>query len=164
MKLATRIGVLGVVALAGIGGAAWATGGASAAESGPPAIEETHDYPLADKILAEKGIRLLKGDGHILLVDCASAPASELIRVDSTAGGANAGTHCFRARGGKGYVTLELPEVFVIKAGTAHSIAAKIDDDGVEKAVAIAKNEWKPIAVDPSDDKGATLLEIRTTA
>jgi hypothetical protein len=43
------------------------------AEEGPGYAIEDYGYPNADKILADRGIRLKRGDGHITLADCASA-------------------------------------------------------------------------------------------
>ena len=42
------------------------------AEEGPGYAIEDFGYPNADKILAEQNIALKRGDGHILLADCAS--------------------------------------------------------------------------------------------
>ncbi|MGO4463813.1 hypothetical protein AB4039_42145, partial [Streptomyces sp. M-16] len=44
----------------------------SVADEGPGYAIEDFGYPNADKILAERGITLKRGDGHIVLADCAS--------------------------------------------------------------------------------------------
>ena len=45
----------------------------------PPALVEDYAYPGADRILTEKGIKLKRGDGRILLADCDQA--AQQIRV-----------------------------------------------------------------------------------
>src|SRR5262249_5888829 len=57
------------VTLAGISVAAADDPPQPPADSAPPAAVEDYGYPGADHVFAEKGIRLKRGDGHILLAD-----------------------------------------------------------------------------------------------
>src|SRR5688572_122824 len=84
---------------------------ARAQPSEPLPLAELFAYPGAERILAERGIRLLTGDGHIFLADCASA-APDLVRVFSR----QAGEVCFDIQGSIGYLAMELPETYLIRA------------------------------------------------
>lgn len=163
MWLLSRPRVLGVlggaVVLAGLSGFASANTRLLAADPPPqlqPGIEENYDHPNADNILAERSIRLLKGDGHILLVECDSADVVEVLSRRS-------GKFCFQVKGAQGYLTLELPETYLIK-GDNHSLAAKVTIDGKTETVAVKKNQWTPVGEGSSPNSGpATLLEIRAS-
>ena len=65
-----------------------------------PSLEETYDYPGADAILAGRGIRLIKGDGHITLATCASGTGQAEVWSRSK------GQFCFRITGSSGWLTL----------------------------------------------------------
>ncbi|MEV6358651.1 hypothetical protein AB0M40_38945, partial [Streptomyces hydrogenans] len=77
MKLATRI--IATACTAGLAAVVWTTSSAgrsagnteAVADAAPGYAVENYDYPNADKILAEKNIVLKRGDGHIVLADCA---------------------------------------------------------------------------------------------
>lgn len=128
----------------------------------PPSAVEDLGYPGADKILAEKGIKLKKGDGRILLADC--DPAAQQIRVltvgDPAAGRAD--TYCFRAIGSTGRLTLELPRVFGLETAD-HPIAADITADGRTTSVAVAKNDWASVGEGTTGGPRSTLVELRVT-
>ncbi len=164
MWLLSRPRVLGgAVVLAGLSGFASATPRLLAADPPPqlqPGIEENYDYPYADNIFAEKGLRLLKGDGHILLADCGSADVVRVLSFSSR------GELCFQVKGAQGYLTLELPKTYLIKddRGDNHSLSAKVTVDGKTESVAVKKNEWTPVGQGRSPTSGpATLLEIRAS-
>lgn len=150
----------GAVVFAGTSGFASATTRLLAAAPPPqlqPGLEENYDYPNAGNLLAEKKLRLLKGDGHILLVDCGGA---DLVEVLSRSGG----RFCFQVKGAQGYLTLELPETYLIKGGN-HPLTAKVTIDGETKTVTVKKNEWAPVGEGSSPNSGpATLLEIRSSS
>ncbi|MEU3923511.1 hypothetical protein AB0E79_36580, partial [Streptomyces sp. NPDC029004] len=71
---AAAAGALAWLALAGAAAETGGTGEAATpvADEAPGYAVEDFNYPLADKILAEKNIVLKRGDGHITLADCAS--------------------------------------------------------------------------------------------
>ncbi|BCJ56720.1 hypothetical protein Jiend_01420 [Micromonospora endophytica] len=46
----------------------------SSAEDTPPSIVEDFSYPGNAEILSSSGIKLIKGDGRIMLADCGSNP------------------------------------------------------------------------------------------
>ncbi|MFF4830629.1 hypothetical protein [Streptomyces sp. NPDC001315] len=150
------------------GGLAWAalasgiqgeTGGpaVAVADEAPGYAVEDFDYPQADKILAEQGIVLKRGDGHIVLADCASQTGLLEIYARSS------DKVCFRVTGTSGYLTLEIPSVYAIKG---NDYAAQVDmtvaDE--EQSYDIAKNTWTAVG-ESADEQGREfmLVEIRTS-
>ncbi|MER7763709.1 hypothetical protein [Streptomyces sp. NPDC097619] len=162
MAAATAAGALAWFAATGVG--APATDAATAdsvamqriAEEGPGYAIEDFGYPNADKILTEQNITLKRGSGHILLADCASA--ANLLEVWSR----SKEKICFRVTGA-GYLTLEIPSVFVIKG---NDYAARVDMKvgAEEKSWDITKNSWTAVG-ESADEQGRDfmLMEIRTS-
>ncbi|WP_454345438.1 hypothetical protein [Streptomyces canus] len=166
-RLALRaLGAAAVGALAWIAVATSIPGGASH-EAGPAVLVagetpgyavEDFNYPLADKILAEKKILLKRGDGHITLADCVSgAGLLEIMARDK------ADKICFKVVGDSGWLTLEIPAVYAIK-GNDYTTAVDMTVGAEEKSFDILKNSWTPVgeAADP-DGRDHMLIEIRSS-
>ncbi|MFF4583807.1 hypothetical protein ACFY15_36510 [Streptomyces sp. NPDC001373] len=155
---------LGAGALAWFAIAGGAAGGAAAdgaamksiADEGPGYAIEDFGYPNADKILAERGITLKRGDGHIVLADCGSA--TDLLEVWSRAND----KICFRVTGTTGYLTLEIPAVFAVK-GNSYSAQVDMTTGTEQKKYDVNKNAWTPVG-ESADEQGRDfmLMEIRT--
>jgi hypothetical protein len=121
-----------------------------------PGLEEDYDYPSADSIFAARGVRLLKGNGHLLLVECGGAGLVEVLSRSK-------GKVCFRVKGAKGLLTLELPETYLIK-GDNHTLSVKVIVAGETQTVAVKPDEWVPVGEGTSPESApATLLEIRAS-
>ncbi|MEU6073574.1 hypothetical protein [Micromonospora sp. NPDC047074] len=150
-------GLAGILAIGLVGGAgSWA---AAAEPTEMPSIEEDFSYPGADAILAEKGIKLVKGSGTITLVDCPGALTAELIWVNTLNG-----YICFKAKSNVGYLTMEIGEVFSIR-GDNNNGSATVTVDEETETVQLVKGAWRGVGVGEDETKGlATLLEIRLTA
>lgn len=121
-----------------------------------PGIEEDFTYPGADKIFAERGIRLLKGDGHILLVECDNSAG--LVKVWSPF---STEPSCFRVIRAPGLLTLELPEVYGIRAGQ-QSLAAVVTINGTTETISVEQERWAPVGVG-ANMAPATLIELRAS-
>ncbi|MEU4269025.1 hypothetical protein [Streptomyces sp. NPDC026092] len=128
------------------------------AEEEPGYAVEDFGYPNADKILAERKITLKRGDGHILLADCGSAP--DLMEVWTRQ---DEERFCFKITGNQGYLALELPAVFSIK-GNNYSAEVDMTVGTEEKSFDIKKNTWTPVgeSVDPQA-RDFMLMEIRAS-
>ncbi|MFD9483592.1 hypothetical protein ACFWBX_06225 [Streptomyces sp. NPDC059991] len=130
----------------------------------PPSSVERFTYPDAAKVLAEKGIKLIKGDGHLLLADCnASAPQIKVRSVaDQTTG--RAPLYCFTASSKSGFLALELPRVTSLETAD-HPISANLTADGLTKTIDVAADDFKPVGEGdvPSGAKRSTLVELRIT-
>ncbi|WP_158888833.1 hypothetical protein [Amycolatopsis anabasis] len=134
------------------------SGNVSSAEDTPPPTEENYDYPGAEKIFQERGILLRKGDGHILLVDCGNR--NDLVEAWSR----SKGRFCFQVSGSTGYLSMELPQAYLLKADS-HVIQATITIKDRTDSVTVPKTEFKSIGegADPNSPP-ATLLELKATA
>ncbi|MGW6971208.1 hypothetical protein [Streptomyces sp. NPDC054952] len=172
MNMKARGTILRIVGAAmGAGALAWAavaggaTGGSGAegistksiADEGPGYAVEDFAYPNADKILAEKKIKLKSGNGNILLAECTGAP--ELMEVFSHVNE----KVCFRVTGDKGYLSLEIPAVFGIK-GNNFAAQVEMSAGSEEKTFNVDKNTWTAVG-ETADEQGRDfmLLEIRTS-
>ncbi|MFD4790329.1 hypothetical protein ACFWN1_25390 [Streptomyces sp. NPDC058459] len=160
-----------VGAAAGAGALAWVAiaGGTSGgtgtdkiatqavADEGPGYAVEDFAYPNADKILAEKNIKLKKGNGHILLADCGSEEG--LLEVYSRINE----KVCFKVTGTSGYLSLEIPAVFGVK-GNDYASTVDMTAGTEEKTFTVDKNTWTPVG-ETADEQGRDfmLLEIRTS-
>ncbi|WP_370969350.1 hypothetical protein [Amycolatopsis sp. cg9] len=155
MKSVNRpFGALVLTAAALVAGPTAAT---AAADDTPPPIVEDYDYPGADQIFAEHGIRLLKGDGHILFADCATS--GNRVEVWSRT---NDATFCFRVTANKGYLSLDLAKVYLIKADD-HALKATMIVKGVPKVVDIEKNSWTSVGEGADPQNGpSSLVELNS--
>ncbi|WFF00295.1 hypothetical protein [Micromonospora sp. WMMD964] len=139
----------------------------SAAEDTPPSIVEDYSYPGAAQVLAQRGIKLIKGDGHITLVSCGSTPnnpPADLILVQSNDLTLPAGINfCFKATGTTGLLTMEIPQVYFVRGDSTRTIAAKVevkDEPTVVEVEEVIPAEWQPVGV--GQGRGdATILELR---
>lgn len=128
----------------------------------PPVAVEDFNYPGAADIQATRGIKLKRGDGHILLVDCDTT--RDQIRVysveDDTVG--REGNYCFQATAKTGYLTLELPRVFALETGE-HPISADLTANGETTTVNVAKDAFESVGEGTVGGARSVLVEIRVT-
>lgn len=145
-----------------VGALAWlasAQGGADSeavAGEAPGYTVEDFDYPQADKILAEQGITLKRGDGHIVLADCASQTG--LLEVWAR----SKDKICFRVTGDSGYLTMEIPSVYGVK-GNDYATQVDMTVGAEEKSFDVAENAWTAVG-ESADEQGREfmLVEIRS--
>ncbi|GGR72213.1 hypothetical protein GCM10010169_15190 [Micromonospora fulviviridis] len=161
MKVLPWVGAAALIA----GGAVVIPATMSTAADTQPSLEEDFNHPGAAQILAEHGLKLYKGDGHIMWtasrsmdddVQCAAGEIQVEQIVDF------AGTfHCFKILGGSGYLTLEIPGTFGIRGGTETVEATANLPEGQEKFT-IPPNQSVPIRPGTgSEPPQAVLVEIR---
>ncbi|MFE0737469.1 trypsin-like serine protease [Streptomyces sp. NPDC058855] len=128
-----------------------------------PFAFEDGAYPNAEQILAERGIKLIRGDGNVLLADC--DPNAKQIRVmavkDSSVN--REGTYCFVSRASTGLLTLELDRVFAIDAADQPLSASLTAADGTSKTVTIAKDGYASVGEGQAGGTRSKLVEIRVT-
>ncbi|MFC5145827.1 hypothetical protein [Streptomyces aureoversilis] len=120
-----------------------------------PFAIETFQYPDGAKISQEKGIVLGKGDGRILLTDCAAYD----IKIDSLVGQKD---FCFSVKGRQGYLAVEIADAFGIWTKD-HPVKATIRSDGKDSSIDVAKNEFQPFGQAGKTRQRALLLELRVT-
>lgn len=129
----------------------------TAADATPGYAVEDFNYPQADKIYAEQGILLKRGDGHIVLADCVSDTGQLQVWVRSKA------NVCFNVTGDSGWLTLELPSVYGIK-GNDYTTQVDMTTGTEEKSFDIPKNTMASVG-ETADEQGRKfmLVEIRTS-
>ncbi|GAA1270817.1 hypothetical protein GCM10009665_68920 [Kitasatospora nipponensis] len=138
--------------------AGWsATVPATAAETAGVSAVENFSYPGAAKILADRGITLKAGDGHIVLADCASGTG--LVQLFSRS--ATPSEVCFQITGPTGYLSLEIPQIYNIK-GDDHAIKATLNTAGTVTSIDLPKNTWTPVGEGNAND-ATTLVELNAT-
>jgi hypothetical protein len=191
MKLTHALKIVGAVVagavtattlVTAVGGAAvaaaWAGGTpdaqgpitAATADEMPPIIE-TFEYPNAEQIFQRTGVRLVRGDGHVVIADCQTPPVNNLgvIKVRTTEiATIDNGVVCFKVLNSTGFLQLEVPAVYEIrgdgqKSGTGHNITAIVKtEDGVLPPILVKPSESTEVGIGKSaDNKPTTLLELR---
>ncbi|MFF3214278.1 hypothetical protein ACFYYB_26855 [Streptomyces sp. NPDC002886] len=127
------------------------------ADEGPGYAIETFEYPLADKILAEKNIRLKRGDGNITLADCASETGLLVVFARKR------DEICFKVTGSSGWLTLEMPAVYGIRGSATQTAQVDMTVGTEAKSFDVAKDVFTPVGeVTENEGRDHTLVEIRT--
>ncbi|MFB6894658.1 hypothetical protein ACFCX4_35835 [Kitasatospora sp. NPDC056327] len=171
--------VAGAVALTGVAVAQAATGApagsaAVTADDTPPPAVEDFTYPGADKIFTDRGIKLISGDGHMVLVTCptpGNALGAGVLKVEARnmtdrdpIGG---GKFCFQITGNSASIKLELPAVYGITTPDYAVTARMVTGTGAqteEKVYTLTRSFPNAVgeAGDPSR-RPFTLLDIYAT-
>ncbi|BEL05464.1 FG-GAP-like repeat-containing protein [Actinoplanes sichuanensis] len=127
---------------------------AHAADEPQPVVED-YAYPGADRILADHGLKILTGDGRIRHVaDCTGR--DDVFRVESLAG-SSLRTHCFEVLGPRGFVTMDVPNVFLVQ-GADRTVIAKATYRGETETVTVPPDGYEPIG---GGNATHTLVELR---
>jgi hypothetical protein len=167
MKMLPWLGIMVVAAgsvllLSGSGSAA------REAADAPSSAVEDYAHPFAAQILAEHGLKVFRGDGHIEFVtshlyDEQQCAAGQL-QVEKALEAEPYGVfYCFRTKGTEGFLTLEVPATFGIRGGNAPIVATANLPTG-EQTYPVQPNEY--VAVAPgtgSEPPPAILVELRLT-
>ncbi|WCN01305.1 hypothetical protein [Streptomyces sp. M92] len=159
----TFVRILGAAA----GALTWAVlaqGGAGAAEPSTETVAEAasgyavqvYDYPNADKILAEQNIVLKRGDGHIVLADCAAG--GDLLRFLAR----DHDDVCFEVTADEGRLTLELPAVHGVKTDDSANTHLEMTAEGDQVEYDIPADTWAGVG-ESVDGRDHVLVEIRVT-
>lgn len=128
----------------------------------PPAAVEDYAYPNASEILADKGILLKRGDGHIMLADCDSSANQIRVLTVADPSASRDEVYCFRVNAGTGHLTLELPRVFALETAD-HPISADLTANGVKTTVNVPEDGFKPVGEGTTGGVQSILVEIRVT-
>jgi hypothetical protein len=162
-----------LAAVLGLGGAGLLIGASAptraVADDAPPSIVEDFSYPGAEQILAEQNVRLISGDGHILLVDCATPPEGDigLLKVwttDEQIGADGIGRICFKVTAPTGLLNLEVPGVYEIRGdgqrmGTGHEVTADLrSDDGEDVTVEVDPDGSTQVGMGADPEASPTML------
>jgi hypothetical protein len=166
MRLRTRLAgaalaAVSVVALAGSAAAGTAT------EPEPQSLVEDFVHPGAEQILAEHGLIVRRGDGHIVFVtsypvDSGVQCQPGQIQVERVLDAPPYGIlYCFRTIGSEGYLAMEVRGTFVVRGGDLPVQAMALLASGDHHYYQIPPQTYVPI--DPGDGSelpDATLLQL----
>lgn len=148
-----------VVAVAG-GGVAVAADGSGEVQS---SLVEDFAYPGAEAILAQHGLKVFTGDGHIEVASSGTTCEPGLIQVETVFEEDPYGAiYCFRTSGARGFLTLEVPNTFLLRGGDKPVEATAQLPGGGEEVYDVPANT--SVAVEPgqgSDMPEAILVELR---
>ncbi|GCD20317.1 hypothetical protein GXP71_02970 [Cellulomonas sp. H30R-01] len=160
--------VVAPVVVAGVA-VAWASsaGAADSPVEVQSSLVEDYAYPGADAILAEHGLKVFTGDGHVEPVSSgefgSGSCAPGLIQVETMVEEEPYGAYyCFRTSGTRGFLTLEVPHTFLLRGGDKPVEATAELASGTEETYAVAPNT--SVAVDPGEGAEmpqAILVELR---
>jgi hypothetical protein len=143
-------------------------------ETNGGSIVEDGSYPDAAAIEASQHIKLISGDGHILLADCATPPVNDIgvIKVWTTdqIGPNGQGLVCFKVTASTGLLNLNVPAVYEIRgdgqrSGTGHRATAVVTTDaGAQTTVTVNPSGSTQVGIgtDPNADP-TTLLQLKVT-
>ena len=167
---AALIAFLGVPALASAhqGAAAASPSVPSAGDAAPPSAVEDFAYPNAAAILRDKGIKLIKGDGHVVLAECDDNASQIKVLTVQGETADRQGAYCFHANAKAGYLSLELPRVFYLQT-TDHPFTASLTPQsqdvskGPTQTVSVDKGGHASVGEGVVGGAPAVLLEIRVT-
>jgi hypothetical protein len=128
---------------------------------GLDSLVEDFAYPDRDKLLAEKGLKLISGDGNITLADCASGD-SGLVRINSR----DSGNMCFAVSGPVGYLALEIQRTYLAKADTRADVMATVRTENTRtnetkvEEVGLEPDTWKSLGEGLDPDLMSTVVEL----
>ncbi|OJF14534.1 hypothetical protein [Couchioplanes caeruleus] len=155
-KLLTAGLALAAAGAAGIG----LTANIASAEDNPTtandgSLVEDYTYPNGE---ATPGIKLFRGNGRILLVECANGGAN-LVRIRSSV---RREEFCFDVKGTDGYLALELQKTYQIRGDGEHKVEAEVTINGAPEPepVSVPDTTWAVLPVSPGP--GNTLVELRS--
>ncbi|MEU6352222.1 hypothetical protein ABZ896_23330 [Streptomyces sp. NPDC047072] len=132
----------------------------SAAVEGMPNLVEDFNHPDAADLLAERGITVKRGDGHVWLTDVTAlneCTAPSHIAIES-----RKGVFCFQTNAKSGFLTLELPDTFSIWTQD-HPVKATLTAEGTDTVVNAPANDLTPVGESGDTGLRSVLVEIRVT-
>ncbi|MFE9647277.1 LamG-like jellyroll fold domain-containing protein [Streptomyces sp. NPDC006365] len=145
---------------------AWSTGPMTGLAQAAPgevldSLVEDFAYPDRDQLLAEKGLKLIAGDGNITLAECASG-GSELVRINSR----DSGNICFAVSGPVGYLALEIQRTYLAKSDTRDDVVATVRTENTRtnetkvEEVGLEPDTWKSLGEGLDPDLQSTVVEL----
>ncbi len=131
---------------------------AAADDTLPPYAVEDFAYPGAAEILQERGLKVFRGDGHILVARCDGT--ANQIQIWSREGDEDS-RFCFQATATSGYLTLEIPDVFALQTAD-RPISADLTAEGKTETVNVGKDGFEGVG-EGTGGAPAVLVELRVT-
>ena len=137
----------------------------SAQDAGDTGLVEDYTYPGADAILANRGIKLISGDGHLVMVDCVNVTG--LIEVHAFNAGdhsADPGHYCFQVLGMSGDLKLELTDAYQVKGDNktvkGHHLGQRPEQHRARRQGHLDRHRGRHRRLRPRDPAGAQGLRV----
>ncbi|MFJ5832905.1 hypothetical protein [Streptomyces sp. NPDC093089] len=162
----TVASIIGVATLAVATPATMSAPATTSTEETPPLAVEEFAYPEAARILAQEGISLKKGDGHIVLAACNYTADQIKIHTVADPNVNRKADYCFEVNAASGYVTMDLPRVIALES-TGPSFSADLTAGEQKTTVEVPKEGF--LSVGEGDISSGTagarsvVVEIRVT-
>ncbi|MER8105876.1 hypothetical protein [Kitasatospora sp. NPDC094016] len=121
----------------------------------PPAVEN-FGYPGASGI---SKVKLLRGDGSVMLTDCAAKPSQ--IQLWTRAPGNTDNKLCLTATSPTGFLTLQLPDVFAVQTSD-RSLRVDLTAADTSQSLDVPKNGFKGLGEGLSQAT-TTMVQLRVT-
>jgi hypothetical protein len=133
------------------------TATASADAAGMPYLVEDFNYPGADRIQAETGAVLKRGDGHMIMTACNGA---EDIQIMSRTGQKD---FCFDVTAKPAFLTLEIPQAYGIWTSADPVKTTIREDDGTTTVINAPANDFTGYGEAGASGDSTTLIELRVS-
>ncbi len=161
VKTGAAIAILSATLLVGT-----ATSAANATTGGPPIapatapvdagyLVEDFTHPNAEMIAQTTGIVLKQGDGNLMMTDCTNS--REHIQVTRTA--ATNRNLCFALTGSTGWLTMEIPGSYGVRAGINNDLTVTTTNNGQKQTHTITKAARHDVTTAIGD--AVVLVELR---
>ncbi|MFD9598331.1 hypothetical protein ACFWA9_36990 [Kitasatospora sp. NPDC059973] len=121
----------------------------------PPSAVEDFSYPGGSTLT---GLKIMRGDGHILLADCAGATQ---IQIWTRAPGNKDNKVCFTATTTTGFLTLELVDVFAVQT-SGRSVQAGLTAGGSTQTLDVPKDGFAGVG-EGLGQAPTTVVELHVT-
>ncbi|WP_410655245.1 hypothetical protein [Amycolatopsis sp. lyj-112] len=138
---------------------------AVSADVGQVSLVEDYQHPNKEGAAAI-GLTLKHGNGKIFWVDCAIG--ADLVTVESDSITTPSHVACFKVVGIDGYLALEIPSTYFVKAGS-HKLTAtltgRVNGQDIKRDYSIKPGQLTPVGEPVYPDEGpAALVELRSVA
>jgi hypothetical protein len=171
MRGMTKFAITGIAAVVVTGATGWALAGAASARAAadePPSIVEDYSYPGAADIL---NVKLISGDGHIMLGDCAQPVVTGKGRI-AIRTQEQGDPICFDVLAASGLLNLEVPAVYEIDArkstgagGTSAVAQVTTDDGAVNPPITLSLDHTTSVGKGIDDNNApTTLVQLKVNA
>jgi len=158
---AVTAGISACLLIVSVAHAATTTGPNTANEPATaPVVEagypiENYLHPNADEIAATTGVVLKEGDGYLMFADCTNN--REQIQVVRS--GTARRTLCFNLTGPTGWLTMEIPASYGVRAGKNHDLTVTTTDNGHTETRTVTKGARQDVSNAIGED--VVLVELR---
>ncbi|WP_328303223.1 hypothetical protein OG389_35225 [Streptomyces sp. NBC_00435] len=119
-------------------------------------------YPNSAEILANDGIKLVRGDGGITLAECGISTSQIRVYTYEDRAAKRKPIYCFNTGSQNGRITFELDRVFAFDTGE-HPVSAVLTSGTATTTVDVDKYSYAKVTKNPLDATGRVVVALRVT-